>query len=183
MLTGIHVEVLLVFSSNIVYDIACERTVNHAHSDVGGQMDLPCSYEVIVREDTPVGEVIFTLPRKQSDAIGSTTSETSIYRNSSSNVHPVFESIRLADGNKNERFRVESETGDISVQGYLDHDIDSEYVLQILLQTSQNKSHSTCTVKTIIEDVQGWPLFYNETCAMPTRKQEKGVVRPRFFYS
>ncbi|XP_070538383.1 uncharacterized protein [Ptychodera flava] len=180
MLTDIHVEVLLVFLFNIVYDVASERTVNHAHSDVGGQMDLPCSYEVIVREDTPVGEVIFTFPRKQSDAIGSTTStsETSIYRNSSLNVQPVFESIRLTDGNKNERFRVESERGDISVLGYLDHDIDSEYVLQILLQSSQNKSHSTCIVKIILEDVEGWPPFYNETCAMPTREQRKGLNIP-----
>ncbi|XP_070538384.1 uncharacterized protein [Ptychodera flava] len=181
MVTGIRVEIPLVFLLNIVSDITCERAVNHTHSDVDGHMDLPCSYEVIVREDTPVGEVIFTFNRKQSDVIGSAMSESSIYRNSSSNVHQVFESIRLTDGNKNERFRVESETGDISVLGYLDHEIDSEYVLGILLHTSQNKSQSTCTVKIILEDVEGWPPFYNETCAMPTRKQEKGVNIPFSF--
>ncbi|XP_070538377.1 uncharacterized protein [Ptychodera flava] len=108
---------------------------------------LPCSFEVRIREDTPVGDVIFAF-----------------------------------SSHKNERFTVDSETGDISVQGYFDCDIDPEYILAIVIKNSKDESHTQCSLKVILEDVEGWPLYYNETCEMPTREPRQGLDIPIAFY-
>ncbi|XP_070538371.1 uncharacterized protein [Ptychodera flava] len=175
---------LLFLILNTGVKIMCEgsgKSIRHCCEN----KPLSCSFEVRIREDTPVGDVIFAFPRhKLSIRTNNTINETSAVPSDYSNTHSAFPStfIQITDGNKNERFTVDSETGDISVQGYLDCDIDPEYILAIVIMNSKDESNIQCSLKVILEDVEGWPLYYNETCEMPTREPRKGLDLPIAIY-
>ncbi|XP_070537469.1 uncharacterized protein [Ptychodera flava] len=164
--------------------IIFEGSGKNIHRRGENERTLSCSFEVRIREDTPVGDVIFAFPHDQSVRTSNTINETSGSARNYSSVSPTFASafVQITDGNKNERFTVDSETGNISVQGYLDRDIEPEYILVIVMKNYQDDSHTRCTLKVILEDVEGWPLYYNETCEMPTREPRQGLDMPIAFY-
>ncbi|XP_070537499.1 uncharacterized protein [Ptychodera flava] len=92
-----------------------------------------------------------------------------------------YEGVRIVEGNKNDRFKVNAITGDISVNGYLDYDIDSEYTLKIALTSAPKTMQSTYSIEIVVDDVIDWPPYYNETCEMPTRGQQDGWTLPFTF--
>ncbi|XP_070538264.1 uncharacterized protein [Ptychodera flava] len=171
---------------------------------------LPCEFQVHVREDTPIGKVIFTLRRRNGDTTitnGSTLTtdhhqllvndrvvNTTNWDNTSGNAscsmtetietlssQSGYEGVRIVEGNKNDRFKVNAITGDILVNGYLDYDIDSEYTLKIALTSAPKTMQSTYSIEIVVDDVIDWPPYYNETCEMPTRGQQDGWTLPFTF--
>ncbi|XP_070538565.1 uncharacterized protein [Ptychodera flava] len=166
---------LLYLLLNLGTRIECEGSENNTHIYGVNRPTLSCLFEVLVREDTPVGDIIFTFPHDQIIRTSNMSYETSTVSSYSSDVPPARRTIQIVDGNTNERFTVDSETGDVSVQGYLDRDIIHEYILVIVIKNSQEESHSRCSLKITLEDVEGWPPYYNETCEMPTRRPRKGL--------
>ncbi|XP_070563437.1 uncharacterized protein [Ptychodera flava] len=169
----------------IDFKITCEFRGNHTDSNVVADYSKSqCSFEVVVPENTPVGEIIFTLPHCQSNETTNETSRKPMPTETSTPTRLTFKNVSIMDGNKNERFKVASDTGDISVAGYLDSNIDGKYILTILIETVQNTSQSLCTVTIILEEVDGWPPYYNETCEMPTRGLRKVEIPTfiAFFY-
>ncbi|XP_070537562.1 uncharacterized protein [Ptychodera flava] len=166
---------------------------------------LQHEFQVHVREDTPIGKVIFTLRQRNGETIianGSTSTtgrhhqllvndkaaNTTNWDDTSSNASSSmtetmgtissqsgYEGVRIIGGNKNDRFKVDAITGDISVNGYLDYDIDPEYTLGITLPNDLKTLQSTCSIKIAVDDVIDWPPFYNDTCEMPTRGQQYGL--------
>ncbi|XP_070538566.1 uncharacterized protein [Ptychodera flava] len=176
--TIIYILELFVLLVNYGTMIACEWSGNHRHSDGQGDTESSCSHEVLIREDTPVGKIIFSFHDQQNFETGNVVSNWSVLVRHTSQTLLSFESVRIIDGNKNDRFVINPKTQEISLYGYLDFDIDSEYTLTLLTENSQNASQTRCIIKITLEDVEGWPPYYNETCKMPTRGPRKGLDMP-----
>ncbi|XP_070562358.1 uncharacterized protein [Ptychodera flava] len=124
----------------IDFKITCEFRGNQTDSNVvADYSQSQCSYEIIVPENTPVGDIIFTLPHCQSNETTNATSRKPMPTETSSPTRLTFENVSIIDGNKNERFKVASDTGDISVVGYLDSNIDGKYILTVLIETVQQR--------------------------------------------
>ncbi|XP_070572180.1 uncharacterized protein [Ptychodera flava] len=143
---------------------------------------LPCSFDILVPENTPVDQVVFTFPHNQTKIHNDVTFGTPTVMDNSSTIFSDFKCLSIVEGNKNDRFQLDAETGDISIKGYLDRSIDPQYILAVLLQNNQNLSQLTCIVNITLEDVDGWPPYYNETCEMPTREPHKGFNIPLVIY-
>ncbi|XP_070572156.1 uncharacterized protein [Ptychodera flava] len=139
---------------------------------------LPCSFDILVPENIPVDEVVFTFPHNQTINITShATSGTPIPMENSS-TFSEYKYLSIVDGNKDDRFKLDSQTGDISIKGLLDGSIDPQYTLTVLLQNNLSTSYLTCIVNITLEDVDRWPPFYNETCEMRTSEPQTGYNTP-----
>ncbi|XP_077990020.1 uncharacterized protein LOC144444470 isoform X2 [Glandiceps talaboti] len=77
-----------------------------------------------------------------------------------------YANFSIVSGNTNKRFAVNPTTQSVYLAGYLDFDVDRQYVLSITWTSEQsNSSTAYAEVRITVQDVEDWPPVYNDTCA------------------
>ncbi|XP_077862551.1 protocadherin Fat 2-like [Saccoglossus kowalevskii] len=148
MITSHFWSMYILLGLLLTLEVSVTETTLQIHD---GQHSMDKTFQLNILENIVVGKVIFVLNH-------------SSWLNEEYTLHSdVY--FHIYEGNKRGRFAVDSQTGQISVAGYLDYDIDPMFRLKV---RCQNCEHSY-EININVENVSSWPTVYNETCAIPSR--------------
>ncbi|XP_070552439.1 protocadherin Fat 4-like [Ptychodera flava] len=87
-------------------------------------------------------------------------------------------SFFLEEVNMEGTFKLDHQNGTIFLTRYLDCSVRNIYVLLLSRREMLHGNKTVClfyNITVIVNDVIGWPPFFNESCAWPIRKADKYV--------
>ncbi|KAI8480554.1 hypothetical protein Bbelb_118270 [Branchiostoma belcheri] len=75
--------------------------------------------------------------------------------------------FRITSGNKDDRFTIGTETGDVIVKRYLNYDIEPHYELKVTNDQAEKKKE--IKIRISVEDDPSYPPTFNPSCYIPPR--------------
>eukprot|EP00058_Branchiostoma_floridae_P012354 XP_002597842.1 hypothetical protein BRAFLDRAFT_130191 [Branchiostoma floridae] len=87
---------------------------------------------------------------------------------------PALETFSIFSGNKDDRFALKNDTGDLCVKRYLNYNIDPKYKLTLADKNNQ----AVLVVMVTVEDDPAYPPVFNPDCYMPPRNTSITHVWP-----
>ncbi|XP_035671589.1 uncharacterized protein LOC118412684 [Branchiostoma floridae] len=140
-----------------VFAAVCLCLVQLSSASAKGNSDDPRTYEVFVRESVAPGYIISNIPQ--------------LFKRSQL---PAPETFNIFSGNKDDRFSLKNNTGDLCVKRYLNYNIDSKYKLTLADKNNQ----AVLVVLVTVEDDAAYPPVFNPDCYMPPRNTSITHVWP-----
>ncbi|KAI8510910.1 Endothelial cell-specific molecule 1 [Branchiostoma belcheri] len=108
----------------------------------------PRIYEVVVKESVTPGYIVSNIPQ--------------VFQLSQM---PAPETLNISKGNKDDRFSLNEDGGDLCVKKYLNYEIDPRYELILANENQQ----VVLVVIVSVEDDPAYPPVFNPDCFMPPR--------------
>ncbi|CAH1252449.1 MEGF11 [Branchiostoma lanceolatum] len=143
--------------AKIVFVAVCLCLGQLSLAITGADMKDPHIYDVVVMESAAPGYIISNIPQ--------------VFQRSQV---PAPESLNISQGNKDDRFSLKNDTGDLRVKRYLNYVIDSKYELTLTDENNQ----VVLVVIVSVEDDPAYPPVFNPACYMPPRNTSITHVWP-----
>ncbi|XP_019620682.1 PREDICTED: uncharacterized protein LOC109467180 [Branchiostoma belcheri] len=84
--------------------------------------------------------------------------------------------FRITSGNKDDRFTIGNETGDVIVKRYLNYDIEPHYELRVTNDKAERKRE--IKIRISVEDELDYPPTFNPNCYIPPRVRDTTEIWP-----
>ncbi|XP_066271074.1 uncharacterized protein [Branchiostoma lanceolatum] len=139
----------------VVVKIVAALLVLCAHGCSAGRR----SFKVGVSESVDPGQVVFSVGR--------------LYYPLSPEGGGQF---RITAGNKDDRFAIGNETGDVILKRYLNNDIDPHYDLRVTNEKAEKRKE--IKIRISVEDDPNYPPTFNPNCYIPPRVRNTAEIWP-----